>query len=144
MSNTNDYKDIINLPHHISSTRPQMPMKDRAAQFSPFAALNGYDDAIKETGRLTDQKLELDEEAIALLDRKHAYLSEHISEHPTLSVTYFLHDSKKSGGKYVSVVGKLKQFDEYARLLIFTDGKKIPMYDIAYIEGEIFRGVFPI
>lgn len=135
------YEDIINLPHHVSKTRPQMSMLDRAAQFSPFAALTGYDAAIKETGRLTDEKIELDEGAKAALDMKQAYLIEMIDEQPEISVTYFVPDAKKSGGAYVTVTGNLKRFDEYERLLILTNGKKIPMGDIADIESDLFRGI---
>ena len=136
------YEDILNLPHHVSKTRPQMSMLDRAAQFSPFAALTGYDDAIKETGRLTDEKIEMDEDRKAALDMKQAYLIEMIDEQPEISITYFLPDAKKSGGAYVTVTGNLKRFDEYERLLILTDGKKIPMDDIAEIESDLFRGMF--
>ena len=136
------YGDIINLPHHVSATRPQMSMIDRAAQFSPFAALTGYDAAIKETGRLTDEKIEMDEDRKAALDMKQAYLIEMIDEQPEISITYFLPDAKKSGGAYVTVTGNLKRFDEYERLLILTDGKKIPMDDIADIESDLFRGMF--
>ena len=136
------YEDIINLPHHVSKTRPQMSMLDRAAQFSPFAALTGYDDAIKETGRLTGEKIEMDEDRKAALDMKQAYLIEMIDEQPEISITYFLPDAKKSGGAYVTVTGNLKRFDEYERLLILTDGKKIPMDDIAAIESDLFRGMF--
>lgn len=134
-----NYDDIINLPHHVSATRPQMPMIDRAAQFSPFAALTGYDAAIKETGRLTDEKIEIDEDTKASLDMKQVYLMEIIDEQPEISVTYFLPDTKKSGGAYVTVTGNLKRFDEYERLLILTNGKKIPMDDIANIESDLFR-----
>ena len=136
------YEDILNLPHHVSKTRPQMSMQNRAAQFSPFAALTGYDDAIKETGRLTDEKIEMDEDRKAALDMKQAYLIEMIDEQPEISITYFLPDAKKSGGAYVTVTGNLKRFDEYERLLILTDGKKIPMDDIADIESDLFRGMF--
>lgn len=135
----NNYNDIINLPHHVSTTRPQMSMIDRAAQFSPFAALTGYDAAIKETGRLTDEKIEIDEDTKASLDMKQAYLMEIIDEQPEISITYFLPDTKKSGGAYVTVTGNLKRFDEYERLLILTNGKKIPMDDIADIESDLFR-----
>lgn len=133
------YEDIIDLPHHVSVTRPQMSMIDRAAQFSPFAALTGYDAAIKETGRLTDEKIEIDEDTKASLDMKQAYLMEIIDGQPEISVTYFLPDTKKSGGAYVTVTGNLKRFDEYERLLILTNGKKIPMDDIADIESDLFR-----
>lgn len=135
------YEDIINLPHHVSKTRPQMSMLDRAAQFSPFADLAGYDAAIKETGRLTDEKIEMDEDRKAALDMKQAYLIEMIDEQPEISITYFLPDTRKSGGAYVTVTGKLKRLDEYERLLILTDGKKIPMEDIADIESDLFKGM---
>ena len=133
------YEDILNLPHHVSKTRPQMSMLDRAAQGSPFAALTGYDDAIKETGRLTDEKIEMDEDRKAALDMKQAYLIEMIDEQPEISITYFLPDAKKSGGAYVTVTGNLKRFDEYERLLILTDSRKIPMDDIANIECDLFK-----
>ncbi len=132
------YDDIIHLPHHVSKTRPQMSMMDRAAQFSPFAALTGYDAAIKETGRLTDEKIELGEETKAVLDRKQCYLSNMISVQPEITVTYFLPDERKSGGTYLSVTGKLKRIDEYERMMILTDGKKIPLDDIMDIESNIF------
>ena len=141
-SDEHKYEDIINMPHHVSASRPRMSMIDRAAQFSPFAALTGYDDAIKETGRLTDEKIEMDEDRKAALDMKQAYLIEMIDEQPEISITYFLPDAKKSGGAYVTVTGNLKRFDEYERLLILTDGKKIPMDDIADIESDLFRGMF--
>ena len=135
------YEDIINLPHHVSKTRPQMSMLDRAAQFSPFAALTGYDAAIKETGRLTDEKIELDEDTKAALDMKQAYLIEMIDEQPEITIIYFLPDARKVGGAYVTVTGNLKRFDEYERLLILTNGKKIPMDDIANIESDLFKGI---
>lgn len=136
------YEDIINLPHHVSKTRLQMSMLDRAAQFSPFAALTGYDAAIKETGRLTDEKIELDEDTKAALDMKQAYLIEMIDEQPEITIIYFLPDARKVGGAYVTVTGNLKRFDEYERLLILTNGKKIPMDDIADIESDLFKGMF--
>lgn len=132
------YDDIIHLPHHVSKTRPQMSMMDRAAQFSPFAALTGYDAAIKETGRLTDEKIELGEETKVVLDRKQRYLSDMISVQPEITVTYFLPDERKSGGTYLSVTGKLKRIDEYERMMILTDGKKIPLDDIMDIESNLF------
>ena len=85
---TEKYEDIINLPHHVSKTRPQMSMLERAAQFSPFAALNGYDDAVKETGRLTDERIELGDEERDLLDRKQQYLQEIIAARPEITVTF--------------------------------------------------------
>lgn len=136
------YEDIIHLPHHVSATRPQMSMSDRAAQFSPFAALTGYDEAIKETGRLTDDRIELDENTRTALDIKQAYLAENINIHPEISIIYFLPDTKKDGGEYVTATGSLKRIDEYERMLIFVDGRKIPMDEIANIDGNLFKDLF--
>ena len=137
-----NYEDIINLPHHVSSKRPQMPMLDRAAQFSPFAALTGYDDAIYETGRLTDEKNDLSEEEKEALDRKQQILIERLCDHPALTVTYFVPDEKKSGGAYVTKNGNLKKIDGFERWMMLTDGTKIPLDDVADIESELFRDMF--
>lgn len=137
-----NYEDIINLPHHVSSKRPQMPMLDRAAQFSPFAALTGYDDAIHETGRLTDEKIDLSEEEKEALDRKQQILMERLGDHPALTVTYFVPDAKKSGGAYVTKSGNLKKIDEFERLMMLMDGTKIPLDNVADIESELFRDMF--
>ena len=99
------YDEIMGRPHHVSKTRPQMPMSDRAAQFAPFAALTGYDAAIKETGRLTDDKIELDEEALTALDMKYQLLMDALNEAPKVTITYFQPDERKAGGKYASQVG---------------------------------------
>lgn len=136
------YDDIINLPHHVSKTRPQMSMVDRAAQFSPFAALTGYDAAIKETGRLTDEKVNLSEEEKEALDRKQQILMERLGDHPALTVTYFVPDAKKSGGAYVTKDGNLKKIDGFERWMMLTDGTKIPLDDVADIESELFRDLF--
>ena len=101
------YDDIINLPHHVSATRPRMSMIDRAAQFSPFAALTGYDAAIKETGRLTDRRIELTEDSRAAMDRKQQLLVENLADHPEVSVTYFVPDERKAGGAYITVTGRV-------------------------------------
>lgn len=107
MRMNNRYNEIINLPHHVSKTRPQMPMSDRAAQFAPFAALTGYDSAIRETGRLTDEKIELDEEALTALDMKFQLLVKAIDEEPEASVTYFKPDQRKDGGAYLTETGTI-------------------------------------
>jgi len=137
----NDYSDIIDHPHYVSKTRPQMSELERAAQFSPFAALTGYDAAISETGRLTDEKIELGEETKAVLDMKQQYLLDMISDQPEITVTYFIPDTKKSGGAYVSVTGNLKRIDEYERLMLLTTGEKIPLDDIMDIESDLFKGL---
>lgn len=139
--NNHEYDDIIDLPHHVSATHPRMSLIDRAAQFSPFAALTGYDAAIKETGRLTDQRIELSEDARIVLDRKQQFLLDHISGHPVVSVTYFVPDERKTGGAYVTVTGNVKKLDDYQRLLVLTDGSKIPLDDILDMESELFRSL---
>ena len=121
------YGDIIDLPHYISKTRPQMSMVDRAAQFSPFSALTGYDAAVTETARLTDEQAELDEGRIAALDERLQGVRDRIvkGERPEITVTYFQPDEKKSGGSYVTVVGKVKRVDEYARVIEMMAGNRI-------------------
>lgn len=132
------YREIIDLPHHVSKTRPQMPMSDRAAQFAPFAALTGYDAAIKETGRLTDERIELDVEVLSALDMKYQLLMEALDEAPEVIITYFRPDERKAGGKYVSAVGAVKKIDVFERRITMQDGAKIPMDDVLSIEGELF------
>ena len=105
MRTSNKYDEILSLPHHVSKTRPQMPMSDRAAQFAPFAALTGYDSAIKETGRQTDERIELDEEALTALDIRYQLLMDALNEAPKVTITYFQPDERKAGGKYASQVG---------------------------------------
>ena len=136
-----NYEDIINLPHHISKTRPQMPMSDRAAQFAPFAALTGYDSAIKETGRLTDQRIDSDEEALTAFDMKYQLLMEALNEAPKVTITYFQPDERKAGGKYITATGAVKKVDDFARLITMQDGTKIPMDDILSIDGELFSSL---
>ena len=109
MSKSNKYDKIINLPHHVSSTRPHMSMIDRAAQFSPFAALTGYDAAVRETARLTEQKIELDEYEKAALDQRILLLQEHLKELPEVTITHFVPDERKDGGKYVSITEAVKK-----------------------------------
>lgn len=132
------YDEIMGLPHHVSRTRPQMPMSDRAAQFAPFAALTGYDSAIKETGRLTDEKIELDEEALTTLDMKYQFLMNALDDEPEVTITYFQPDERKAGGKYVSATGAVKKFDDFERLITMQDGTRIPMDDVLSIDGELF------
>ena len=135
----NPYGDIINLPHHVSPTRPRMSMADRAAQFSPFAALSGYGDAVKETARLTGQRIELDESAKAALDEKLRLLAEVIEDRPEAAITYFLPDRRKAGGEYVTVSGTVKRADSVQRELVMTDGTRIPVEDILDIAGDLFK-----
>ena len=137
----NRYNEIINLPHHVSKTRPQMPMSDRAAQFAPFAALTGYDSAIKETGRLTDEKIEMDEEALNILNMKFQILVDSLDDEPEVTFTYFKPDERKAGGTYLEVTGTVKKVDDFERLIVMQNGTKMPMDDILNIEGEIFASL---
>ena len=135
MRMNNRYDEIINLPHHVSKTRPQMPMSDRAAQFAPFAALTGYDSAIKETGRLTDERIELDEEALAALDRKYQLLMDALDDEPEVTIIYFQPDERKAGGQYVSATGTVKKVDTFGRRILLQDGTRIPLdsvYDLRF------------
>ena len=133
------YEDIITLPHHISATRPQMSMIDRAAQFSPFAALTGYDAAIKETGRLTEEKIEMDEEALNNLNMKFQILVDSLGDEPEVTFAYFKPDERKAGGAYIEVTGTVKKVDDFERQIVLHNGTKIPMDDILNIEGEVFN-----
>lgn len=136
---TGPYNDIIHLPHPNSAKHPRMPIQDRAAIFSPFAALSGHSAAIAETARLTDQKMELDEDTKAELDRRQAVLLEHISEQPEITVTWFQPDERKDGGVYLTATGRLKKLDAIQRVLALTDGTKIPLDDVAEIESNWFQ-----
>ena len=131
MSESGKYDDIINLGHPTSKKHPRMPVRDRAAQFAPFSALVGYEDAVEETARVTDDMIEQSEEMKAVIDEKLRYLSERIGEMPTILVTYFLPDGKKSGGEYKIFEGRIKRLDDYDAMMIFECGKKIP-YDKIY------------
>ena len=135
---TGEYEDIIHLPHHVSSERPQMSMADRAAQFSPFAALTGYDDAIQETGRLTEQKIELDEETLEKLDERFQILQEHLGEQPEVQFTYFKSDERKEGGAYLTASGVVRKIKLYERKILLQDGTIIPVDDILKMESSIF------
>ena len=130
MHMNNRYDEIINLPHHVSKTRPQMPMSDRAAQFAPFAALTGYESAIKETGRLTNERIELDEEALAALDRKYQLLMDTLDDALEVTIIYFQPDERKAGGQYVSATGTVKKVDTFGRRILLQDGTRIPLDSI--------------
>lgn len=131
------YDDMLHLPHPISPTRPRMPMIDRAAQFSPFAALTGYDAAVKETARLTERKIELDEYEKQALDAKLAAIREQMGEHPEVMITYFQPDERKEGGSYQTVTGRIKKIDEYERQIVLVDGEKIKLADVMDVTKEI-------
>ena len=134
-----DYSDIIHLPHHVSKTHPQMSMHDRAAQFSPFAALTGYDVAVRETARVTERRIELDEGVKAELNARLNCILEHLPEHPQVSITYFVPDEKKSGGAYRTVTGAVRKLDSFAKTLTLVDGTVVPMEEMVHVEGNLFE-----
>lgn len=135
------YDDIIGLPHPTSSKHPRMPISERAAIFSPFAALSGHSAALAETARLTDQKIELDEDTKAELDRKQAILREHLTEQPEITVTWFQPDERKDGGAYVTVTGRLRKIDEAERALVLLDGTRVPLEDVMELESSCFQSL---
>ena len=124
------YDDIINLPHHVSPTRQRMSMHDRAAQFAPFAALVGYDDAVTETARLTEARPELDEQEQRAINERLAHIADHIHEQPEVRIKYFVPDEHKSGGAIVEVSGKVKKISTTDGTIVLTDGCKIRLSDI--------------
>ena len=129
-----EYDDIINLPHHVSRSHPQMPMMARAAQFAPFSALTGYDAVIHETARLTDRQVELEEYDNERLTRKFAELMKAIGEHPRITVSYFQPDKCKAGGSYTTASGAVKKIDTYERMLWMDDDTVIPIANITDIQ----------
>lgn len=135
----NNYKDIINLPHHTSKTRPRMSLHNRAAQFSPFAALTGYEEAVEETARYTGEKAELSEYQIAIINHKLNIALEKKNSNPVLSITFFKPDLRKQGGEYVTVSGIIKKIDEITHTVILKNGFQIPVNLIYDIDGEVFE-----
>lgn len=135
---TETYDDIIHLPHHVSKRHPQMSLYNRAAQFAPFAALTGYEEAIIETARLTAPKVDMMEDNQQLLDRKLALLSRSLREQPTVSITYFQPDKKKTGGQYLTVTGVIKSIRDSERVIRMADGKRVSIDTIISIDGDIF------
>lgn len=128
------YDDIINLPHHVSANRHHMSMAERAAQFQPFRALTGYEDAVRETARLTEDRIELTEDEKTLLDGKLQQLADDIASHPLATITWFQPDKKKTGGEYITTTGQLKKIDDFAGILILLGGERIVIEDILDIQ----------
>ena len=128
------YDDIIHLPHHVSNTRAHMPMLDRAAQFMPFRALTGYEDAVHETARHTDEKIELTEDEKTVLDVKLQRLADDLANKPLVTLTWFQPDKRKAGGAYVTTTGQVKKIDDFEGALILLSGESIPVEDILDIQ----------
>ena len=132
------YEDIVNLPPHISKKHPQPSMMDRAARFAPFAAITGYEEMVLEEARLTEERIDLDEGTLSKLNEKLNMIQEFLDEEPEIRITYFEPDKKKKGGAYIDVTGIVKRIDEYERLVIMSDGKKIPIDDIYGLDSNLF------
>ena len=133
------YDDIINLEHYVSKKHPPMSLYARSAQFAPFAALTGYEDAVRETARETSERIDIDEEIKSILDSKIQILTEQVKKRPEVSITYFIQDLKKDGGAYITVEGIVKKIDIYNQCICFIDKREIPINDIIDISGEIFK-----
>ena len=131
------YDDIIELPHPTSQNHPRMSLYDRAAQFSPFAALTGHHAAIAETGRLTDQRIELDESEIARVDAELQHLQELLPDRPTVSITYFVPDERKSGGSYRTITSEVKRIDAVAGVIQMADRREIPIEDVFSVAVDV-------
>lgn len=128
------YEDIINLPPHISQKYPQASIADRAARFSPFAAITGYEDMVQEAARVTRERIILDENVKRELDEKMNMILEHHEDNLIIEITYYLPDDKKSGGDYVCITGSVKRIDSHHRCILMQDGREIPIEDIFSIE----------
>ena len=139
-----DYNDIIRLPHHVSQNHPQMSLRDRAAQFAPFAALTGYESAVGETARLTSERRELDPQEAEELNRRLTELAARLPDHPEVTVEYFVPDERKSGGAYVTVTGRVRHISVAEKTLVMEDGVVIPLDDIFafLIDQDSNRGNF--
>jgi len=133
-----NYDDIINMPHFVSKKHPQMSIEARSAQFAPFAALTGYEDAVKETARLTDERIEIDDGLKQILNNKLQFILENIDLKTEIVFTYFVYDKKKLGGKYIDKKGIVKKIDMINHSIILYDKSKIDINEIININGEIF------
>ena len=127
------YDDIIHLPHHVSQNHPQMPLRDRAAQFAPFAALTGYEAAVGETARQTAERRELDAQEAAELNRRLTDLAARLKDRPKVTIEYFVPDERKAGGAYVTVTGRVRNISVAERLLVMEDGTAISLEDVASV-----------
>lgn len=136
-----DYSDIIKLSRPASK-RPRMTLEQRSAQFAPFAALTGYDGTIKESARLTNRRIEIDEEIKLVLDLKIQLIQENLQQHPLVEVTYFIPDLKKEGGRYETITNIIKKIDIYKNIIIMENGIEIGIKDIIDIQSEIFNSIF--
>ena len=136
-----NYDDIINLPHFESKKHKRMTLEARSAQFAPFSALTGYEDIVKETARLTDKKIEIDDEQKQILNNKLQFILKNIDLNPEITFTYFVKDNQKSGGKYIEKNGIIKKIDNINGLIILKDKSKIKINDIINITSNLFQKI---
>ena len=133
------YDDLINLPHHVSKKHPPMSLYARSAQFAPFAALTGYEDAVRETARETNERIEIDDEVKSILDGKIQILIEKLKAKPEVTFTYFISDLRKDGGAYVTVEGIIKKIDMFEQKIYLADNTEIPINEVIDISSEVFK-----
>ena len=138
-NNPHKYDDMIGLGHHVSRTHPPMARIKRAAQFASFDALTGFGAVINEAGRETEEKKDLSEDEIDMINARLAVIEQHIKEQPNIAVTYFLPDKKKAGGRYVTVSGNIRKLDGTGHRIIMADGTSIPIDNVRYIKGQLFE-----
>jgi hypothetical protein len=134
------YEDMIDLPRPVCATRARMPLGSRAAQFAPFAALTGFEAAVAETARLTDERVEPDDCAKELLNERLNIIMDRQNERPRVCITYFVPDPRKPGGSYASLTGRVRRIDEYGRAVVMEDKTKIAIDEIISIDGDLFSG----
>ena len=137
--NKENYEDIINLPHYEPKNHKRMSIESRSAQFAPFSALVGYEDEIKETSRLTNERIEIDDGLKSILNNKLNLINKNIKDKPLITFTYFVYDTKKSGGEYIKLTGNVKRIDESNNIVILYDNTKIPIKEIIDIKGIILN-----
>ena len=137
--NNDNYEDIIDLPHYEPLRHPRMSMESRAAQFAPFAALTGYDDAVRETARTTSERIEIDEGLKIFLNKKLQIILENIDNKPEVTITYFIYDKNKSGGKYETITSNISKINMTEQYIMFTNKIKIDINEIIDIKGNLFN-----
>jgi len=133
------YSDIINLPHHVSNKHPHLSREQKAAQFAPFAALTGFDEDVKETARLTNRKIDIDDGLKEIISNKLNIIDINIKDKPLVKITYFIKDKKKDGGKYVEITENIKKINIYDNYIETINNIKIPIIDIIDLKSDIFR-----
>lgn len=135
----NNYEDIIYLPHYEPKNHARMSSYNRAAQFAPFAALTGYEDQVKEVARLTEKKVDIDEELRNDINNKLQIIQMNIKLKTKVTITYFAQDKRKSGGAYITITGNVKKVDSIEEQIVMDDNQKIPMNDVLSIVGDFLR-----